>query len=845
LVQTLFYGLFSAWVAWAEDAEEVSQFHWEMAQHSLHVPMVQALFSQLAQAHRLKPLNLLEVLKWTEDAFNRVDRPAFFTKFNKDAAIQYFYEPFLEAFDPELRKQLGVWYTPREIVRYMVSRVDSVLRSELGLKEGLAHESVHILDPCCGTGAYLVEVAATIKHSLEASGAGALLGPKLKAALLQRVHGFELLPAPFVVAHMQIGMLLHQAGAPLKDGDRLSVFLTNALTGWEPPTGIKKQILMAELAEEKEAADKVKRETPILVILGNPPYSGYAGISNMEEERSLSSAYRETKQVRKPEGRGLNDLFVRFFRMAEQKIADGTRQGIVCFISNYSWLDGLSYTGMREAILERFDKIWVDNLNGDKYRTGKLTPTGEPDPSIFSTSTNREGIQVGTAITLMLRKPNHSPCEGLSYREWWGKDKLIQLGMEAQTVSVTKSAAVIPSLPLGLPFRPLSTSTSYQAWKTLPQLFPSFLSGLQTSRDGFLVGIERDQLINRLSVYFDSTRSDETVGILCPEAMAEGNAYDPRLTRTQLLAKGFQSEQVVQYSYRPFDVRWLYWETKSKLLHRPVPEYSPQLFSGNVFLVAQQKPRANWTPCQISSNLVCLDLIDRGASAFPMEIREDQGNHGYSEPHPNLSHEALQHINDLEAGTSDLFFHALAILHAPEYSIDNEDALRQDWPRVPMPTSKVMLEQSAALGRRLSRLLDVNQDPDGIQSPGVGSPLIPVGRFEVTLLPTREPEDYALNIGWGIRGNGGITMPGKGRRTGDRVWLNDRSFWSGISDEIWNYNLGGYQVLKKWLSYRESELLGRELRIDEIEHFTCMARRIAAILQMGPQLDSNYRTFLS
>jgi predicted helicase len=322
------------------------------------------------------------VLDWTATALNRVDRPAFFEKFLETHAVQYFYEPFLEAFDPELRKQLGVWYTPPEIVQYQVARVDAVLRTELGIPDGLADPRVYALDPCCGTATYIVEVLRQIHRCLkEDQGLGALAELYTKKAAQERVFGFELLPAPFVVAHLQIGLLLQSLGLPLDDTkeERAAIYLTNALTGWEPPKEPKQHLLFSEFEQEREAADKVKQQAPILVILGNPPYNGFAGVA-VEEERGLSGAYRTTRRAPAPQGQGLNDLYVRFFRMAERRIVEKSGQGIVCFISNYSWLDGLSFTGMRERYLEVFDSITVDCLNGDKYKTGKLTPRGQTRP---------------------------------------------------------------------------------------------------------------------------------------------------------------------------------------------------------------------------------------------------------------------------------------------------------------------------------------------------------------------------------------------------------------------------------------------------------------------------------
>jgi len=208
LVQTLFYGMFASWVLWARDRDHTieipwdQRFQWETATATLHVPMVYELFRQFADVRQLGALGIAEVLEWAEVVLWRVDRAEFFRRFREDHAVQYFYEPFLEAFDPQLRKELGVWYTPDEVVKYMVARVDWALREELGIADGLADPNVVVLDPCCGTGAYLVEVLRKIDETLQAKGADALTRQDVKRAAMERVIGFEIMPAPFVVAHL-------------------------------------------------------------------------------------------------------------------------------------------------------------------------------------------------------------------------------------------------------------------------------------------------------------------------------------------------------------------------------------------------------------------------------------------------------------------------------------------------------------------------------------------------------------------------------------------------------------------------------------------------------------------
>ena len=212
----------------------------------------------------------------------------------------------------------------------MVARVDRALRDDLGIADGLAADNVYVLDPCCGTGAYLGEVLRRIALNLRDQGLGALTGARVKQAAMERVFGFEIMPAPFVVAHLQVGLTMQELDAPLADDadERAGVFLTNALTGWEPT--VQKPLPFPELEEERDRAQRVKQDTPVLVILGNPPYNGFAGMA-VDEERELSRAYRTTRRVRRPEGQGLNDLYVRFFShgRAAHSREDRTGRGLL------------------------------------------------------------------------------------------------------------------------------------------------------------------------------------------------------------------------------------------------------------------------------------------------------------------------------------------------------------------------------------------------------------------------------------------------------------------------------------------------------------------------------------
>ena len=879
LVQTLFYGIFSAWVLWARQTPPpTGRFNWHEAVWHLRAPVLRALFQQLSDPGRLQPLGLVEVLDWTAAALDRVERGAFFDRFSEGEAVPYFYELFLEAFDPALRKQLGVWYTPVEVVRYMVARVDRALRDDLGIADGLAAENVYVLDPCCGTGAYLAEVLRRIASNLEGRGLGALTGARVKQAATERVFGFEIMPAPFVVAHLQVGLTMQGLDAPLsEDGtERAGVFLTNALTGWEPRE--RRPVPFPELEEERDRAERVKQEAPVLVILGNPPYNGFAGVA-IDEEWKLLEAYRKPKQVHLGDARGLNDLYVRFFRMAERRIAEKTGRGVVCFISNYSWLDGLSFTGMRERLLQEFDAVRIDNLNGDKYRTGKTTPDGDPDPSIFSTPEDPVGIQVGTAITTLVRKADHTAAKSVGFRHLWGQTKREELTETATTPPEDLYDDVSPNLLLGLPFTPVAVGDGWHDWPALPDLFLVSFPGVHTGRDRLLVDIDLDRLRARIADYFNPALSHDEVARLYPAAMRNSSAFkisDARVVREALLARGGPYEAgFVRDSYRPFDNRWLYWEADRRLLTAPSPDYWPHVFDGNVWLSSAQHLRKGASEPQacVVRYVGSFHLIERGAAMFPAWLRDD-GLETYLsgvQRRPNLSPAAQCYLDRVGAGVDDLFHHVLAVLHDPAYREANAGALRMEWPRIPLPGwpdgdsggAADELAASAARGRKLAALLDSDTPVPGVTEALPGAPSGSALRPEIAAVAVPSTvdggnmtgDDFELTAGWGHFGSGQAVMPGQGRiverpctaderaalndavaSLGDTtfdVYLNDRACWRNVPADIWSYKLGGYQVLKKWLSYREQKVLGRPLLPQEVQHFTDTARRITAILSLA------------
>ncbi|MCY4187033.1 MAG: DNA methyltransferase, partial [Bryobacterales bacterium] len=586
---------------------------------------------------------------------------------------------------------------------------------------------------------------------------------------------------------------------------------------------------------------------------GNPPYHGFAGMA-VDEERELSEAYRTTKEVRKPEGQGLNDLYVRFFRMAERRIAEKTGQGVVCFISNYSWLDGLSFTGMRERYLEAFDAIRIDCLNGDKYKTGKVAPDGSPDPSIFSTKGDPIGIQVGTAIATLVRKRDHKPSESLGFRHLWGQAKPEELLATAEAEPAMLYSEVRPSLPLGLAFAETAASADWFEWPALPDLLPVSFPGVKTSRDGFLVDTDLDRLRARVGEYFDPARSHEEIARRYPKVMGSTARFDARAVRDALVKRGGPDEAgFIRFAYRPFDNRWLYWERDTKLLDEKRTEYRAHVCEGNMWLEARERePTEEFARGTLVGDLA--DNFGNGLSSWFPSWLHDGGlaSDIENERRANLTDQADRYLTRLGLGIEDLFHHTVTTLHDPAYREANADALRMGWPRIPLPGwpdgeaegAAEALARSAAQGRCLAALLDSQTPVPGVTEAPLRPELAAIAVPATVGGRNMAGNDFAVTGGWGIRAGGDVVMPGRGRiverdctpgesALGDKtldVHLNAEAFWRNVPTAVWSYRLGGYQVLKKWLSYRERRVLGRNLRAAEVQHFTDTARRIGALL---------------
>lgn len=931
LVQTAFYSLFAAWVLWDKSKEEERQkaiaeshpvpaeapFDIDDAHSYLPIPFLDALLHDIRHPKRLKALGLEDHLSRAIATLNRVNRPLFRTRMTfptideqtTAAAITYFYEPFLEAFDPKLRDDLGVWYTPPEIVRYQVRRVHHILKTELNRPRGLADPDVVVLDPCCGTGAYLLEVARCIADEARADGDESAIGLELSRAFHERVIGFEILTAPFAVAQLQLYLLLDSLGAKPDPEKRLTIFLTNSLSGWRDSGDVK--LTFPEMREEFDASQEVKRKAKIIVVIGNPPYDRFAGAAQSEESE-LVAHYKgiklvddvdsKTKQVKRDEfgnpkrkqlGQSalyleygvrkqlLDDLYIRFFRMAEERIGEAAEFGIVSFISNSSYLTGRSHPIMRYSLLSNFHRAWIDNLNGDKYRTGKLIPAGLPgagtsDQSAFTTEMDARGIQPGTAIITLVKRAEAKTVPtstAVQYRDFWGlaKDKRAELiaSLPTSAGNVSKPyEAVSPTRENRWRLSPTMVEGGFEAWPALEELFPTSYQGVNHNRgiDGGVIGYTRQEIEMRLGGYFAANSFFEAAKQY-KEVAAERARYAPEETWAKLKAEGhYQAKAVKAFLAFPLDQRSIYYVDRYKWLNEARPELAANV-DGNEFFLTVPEPRKESEARPVfSTELPNLHVHERGSVVFPRETRGDDlladrdaniGEKTWRILRTHFSLAGERRDDDARAFVGKLFRVGFAILHAPAYQAEHKSALSADWAHLPIPKDAELFEQLVTKGEQVTRLLDANRDARDVIEAVLGRERAALlGPLKRTDGGNLRPDDLKISITyWG--GGKGRWKPRPfaiddapveawgadvwGERTGD-LYINDDAFFAHVPEAVWTYQLGGYPVLKKWLGYRQADRRdGNPLTDDERKWFRQVIQRIAALLALGNELDALYQ----
>lgn len=791
--QTIVYGLFAARLHDTTAAE----FSREEAARLIPKsnPFLRQIFNNIAG------IDLDDRVGWIVDdlveTFAAIDVAKVMKSYGKNERrndpLVHFYEDFLSHYDPKLRKDMGVWYTPKPIVSFIVRSVHELLKHLFGIPKGLADTSkvtvrtsqgkqeVHrlqILDIATGTATFLAEII-TVVYQIVGQRNGGLWKDYVDKELKPRLNGFEIMMAPYTIAHLKLDMMLHQTGYDRTDGRRLNVFLTNSL---EPPSAEPRTFFNA-ISMEAEEADKVKRDKPVMAVIGNPPYNG-ASRNQGKWIMHLMEAYKTEPggkvRLKERNPKWLNDDYVKFIRLAGYYV-EKNGEGIIGFINPHGFIDNPTFRGMRWNLLNTFDHTYILNLHGNSKKK-EVCPDGSKDENVFD-------IMQGVSINIFVKTGEKKKGElgRVHYANLWGPRESKFEFLETHDATNVDYQEVVPKEPMYY-FQPMNFEgkEEYDKGFPIPELFVVSSVGVVTTKDSFLVCDNVKTLERRINDL-----------ISMPEVEL-AQKYKLKDTRDWKLRKakqdvGYSLEEskIITYDYRPFDKRFLYYTgTTNGLVAWPRAEVQRNLLNaGNLgLLTCRQCINYGWSLVGITENIVddcrLSNKTKERGYVFPLYIYKD--NMGVEEKLPNLKSDIYKRIADslgFKPTPEQLLYYIYAVLHSPGYREKYKEFLKIDFPRVPYPKDKHQFELLADLGHQLVGLhLMHNSDNWDVVTgfPEEGSNLV-------------ERHDYSDG----------------------KVHINDRQYFSDVSETAWSAFIGGYQPAQKWLKDR----CGRQLSYDDIIHY--------------------------
>ncbi len=490
--------------------------------------------------------------------------------------IVHFYETFLAEYDPAMREKRGVYYTPEAVVSYIVRSLHTILKERFGRTDGLADTSVTVLDPAGGTLTFLAEAAKlAVEEFVSKYGEGGR-AHFIKDHILKNYYAFELMMAPYAIGHLKMSFLLEELGHKLERDERFKLYLTNTLEMEDLP---ESQLPgMSSLSEESHLAGKVKKEQPILVILGNPPYSGHSSNTGTWISKKIKSYYEvDGKPLGEKNPKWLQDDYVKFFRFAQWKI-NQAGEGLLGLITNHSYLDNPTFRGMRQSLIENFDELYLLDLHGNSLKKERCRD-GSKDENVFD-------IKQGVAIAIFIKRKTKKEVSKIFYSEAWGLREQKYALLSEQDIKTTRWQTLKPSSAFYL-FVPRDErlATLYERYPGVNEIFPVSSVGIVTSRDNFVIDIDREKLKRRIAMFCDGQLEDEIVR----EAfhLADKTNWKLREARNTLRKNGEWEKSITQIVYRPFDTRWIYYH--DAVIERSRRDVMEHIKSDNIVLFCREE----------------------------------------------------------------------------------------------------------------------------------------------------------------------------------------------------------------------------------------------------------------
>lgn len=840
--QTLVYGLFAARMNHAGDPAQFS-----LGGAAQEIPQTNPFLRRLFYYNSF---DLGERLTWLVEGvveiLRHTDIDSILDQFGKRTGqtdpVVHFYETFLSAYNPSLRETRGVYYTPEPVVKYIVRSVDHILKTRFGRPDGLADKDTLILDPAVGTGTFLYYVIEQIKERFE--GQKGMWKDYVEERLLPRLFGFELLMAPYTIAHMNLGLQLREAGYEFKENERLGIYLTNALEegieqGYETPFG-------GFLVDEANAAAAIKREKPIMVVLGNPPYS-YDSQNKGEWISNLVRDYYfvDGKPLGERNPKGLQDDYVKFIRFAQWRI-EQTGEGVLAFITNHGYLDNLTFRGMRESLAKAFSDVFIINLHGNTTKQ-EITPDGNIDENVFD-------IRAGVAIGIFIKDSNKDvEIADVKHIDVWGKRQDKYSWLSQNYLDSTQWIKVESASPNYL-FIPQSVDriAEYDECISIKEVVVDSDPGLYTARDKLAIHNSKDSVWETITNFasLDTEAAREYFGL--------GNDvrdWKVHLAQADIQNSGPKKDNVAGIMYRPFDRRFTYYTGKTKgficmprkkIMNHFHPDDNTRDNVGVLLgRAGQAADFTDWNVIYCTDGLSDYNIFRRGGGTiFPFYLYHDinvplqmdtEEFFDFNEKgrRPNLSKAFVAEMEaklgqrfvtegsafeksppdasggDLEGGwfgPEDVFYYAYAVFHSPTYRERYAEFLKIDFPRLPLTSDAELFAALVKLGSELVSLHLMKSR-------------------KLTERMTTFDVDGSDEVARGYP---------KYTEKGGRVEINKTQYFGVVPQEIWDFHIGGYQVLNKWLKDR----CGRKLSLDEKVHYQKIVVALSETIRIMSEIDA-------
>jgi hypothetical protein len=704
----------------------------------------------------------------------------------------HFYETFLSNYDPRLREKKGVYYTPEPVVEFIAQSIHIILKEKLNKPDGLAEPTVKILDPAAGTGTFPAIVThIVLEEYVQKYGEGAK-AVMSRDYLLKNLFAFEGMMAPYAVGHWRMVRKLQKEGIQLTRENHFNLLITNTMEigNIEQPAFHG----MSYLSEESRKADKVKIQTPITVVLGNPPYAGHSTNPSKTAAGSRSTWIGQLiEDYKKINGQSLGeknpkwlqDDYVKFIRFAQYKIdTNGKDEGVVGFVTNHAYLDNPTFRGMRKSLMNSFDEIYILDLHGNALKKEKC-PDGSPDENIFD-------IRQGVAISLFIKTIGiHTGCRVFHADLWGSRESKYNILGECDIRTIQwQEVFPGPEFYLFTPTHGMDFQ-HYQSFTKITDIFPVHSVGIVTARDKLTIRESKQEMWSRV---MDFAHADEAGARHRYHLGADTRDWQVKQAQQDLWDSGPDQTRIVPILYRPFDRRFTYYTGKSRgFLCMPRADVMQHMLKENTGLVTvRQVAEGQFNHC-----LIYLYL-------FPSSKKSHSR-------HPNINPGLLKRLGELPGfspppAPEHILYYIYAVLFSNRYRETYAEGLKIDFPRIPFTSSRQHFDSMVDLGEKLAAV--------HLMKPGELNHTL--ARFEVSGDNTVKRIYYDP--------------------PGEQVFINPTQYFSAVPHEVWEYRLAGYRVMQKWLTLRK----GRALETTEIVHFIKMARALQLTVQYQSEIDALY-----